>query len=45
MCLACEEAEMQYRWQLVERIARGEMPSGLTADDLTIMGLPQPGEI
>jgi hypothetical protein len=45
MCLACEEADMQYRWQLVEQIARGEMPPGLTADDLTAMGLPQPGEI
>ena len=45
MCLACEEAEMHYRWQLVEQIARGEMPAGLTAEDLANMGLPQPGEI
>ena len=26
-------------------IARGEMPEGLTAQDLTNMGLPLPGEI
>ncbi len=34
MCLACEEAEMHYRWRLVEQIAKGEMPDGLTAEDL-----------
>jgi hypothetical protein len=45
MCFACEEADMSYRWLLVEQIAKGEMPSGLTAQDLTDMGLPQPGEI
>ena len=45
MCLACEEAEMYYRWQLIEQIAKGEMPAGLTAEDLADMGLPQPGEI
>jgi hypothetical protein len=45
MCLACEEEQMFYRWRLVEQIAKGEMPEGLTADDLTLMGLPQPGEI
>ena len=45
MCMACEEADMYYRWQLVEQIAKGVMPEGLTADDLTRLGLPQPGEI
>jgi hypothetical protein len=45
MCLACEDADMYYRWQLIEQIAKGEMPPGLTAEDLTNMGLPQPGEI
>ena len=45
MCMACEEADMAYRWQLVEHIAKGEMPPGLTAQDLDHMGLPQPGEI
>ncbi len=29
MCMACEEAELYYRWQLLERIAKGEMPDGL----------------
>ena len=28
MCMACEEADMYYRWQLVEQIAKGEMPPG-----------------
>ncbi len=45
MCFACEEADMSYRWLLVEQIAKGEMPPGLTAQDLAEMGLPQPGEI
>jgi hypothetical protein len=45
MCLACEDAEMFFRWQLIEQIAKGEMPQGLTAEDLSRMGLPQPGEI
>ena len=34
MCMACEEADMHYRLQLVEQIAKGEMPAGLTAEDL-----------
>jgi hypothetical protein len=45
MCLACEEADYSFRLQLIEEIARGTMPAGLTAEDLTNMGLPQPGEI
>jgi len=45
MCLACEEQQYFYRLQLIDQIARGEMPEGLTAEDLTNMGLPQPGEI
>ena len=45
MCLACEEADNFFRLQLIDQIARGEMPEGLTAVDLTNMGLPQPGEI
>jgi hypothetical protein len=45
MCMACEEADMAYRWQLVEHIAKGEMPPGLTAQDLADLGLPQPAEI
>ncbi|HEY1364734.1 MAG TPA: hypothetical protein VGF60_20995 [Xanthobacteraceae bacterium] len=45
MCLACEGAENFLRFQLMEQIARGEMPEGFTPEDLTNMGLPQPGEI
>jgi hypothetical protein len=45
MCMACEEAEMFYRWQLLERIAKGEMPQGMTEDDLRAMEMPLPGEI
>jgi hypothetical protein len=45
MCLACEEAEDFFRLQLIDQIARGQMPEGMTAADLTNMGLPQPGEI
>jgi hypothetical protein len=45
MCMACEEAELYYRWQMLERIAKGEMPDGFTEDDLRAMQLPLPGEI
>ena len=45
MCLACEEGENFFRLQLIDQIARGEMPAGFTAADLATMGLPQPGEI
>jgi hypothetical protein len=45
MCMACEEGDNFFRLLLVDQIARGEMPEGLTAQDLTNMGLPQPGEI
>lgn len=45
MCLACEEADMYYRWQLIQQIAKGEMPEGHSEDDLRAMGLPLPGEI
>jgi hypothetical protein len=30
MCLACEDADMYYRWQLIQQIAKGEMPDGHT---------------
>jgi hypothetical protein len=45
MCLACEESEMYYRWQLLQQIAKGEMPVGVTEDDLRAMELPLPGEV
>jgi hypothetical protein len=45
MCLACEEAEMFYRFQLLRQIADGKMPEGLTEDELRAMDLPLPGEV
>jgi hypothetical protein len=45
MCLACEEADMYYRWQLIQQIAKGELPEGHSEEDLRLMGLPLPGEI
>ncbi len=45
MCLACEEADMYYKWQLLQQIAKGEMPDGHTEDDLRALGLPLPDEI
>ncbi len=45
MCMACEEAEMIYRWRLLEQIAKGEMPAGMTEADLRAMEMPVPGEI
>ena len=44
MCLACEEADMYHRWQLLQQIAKGEMPDGVSEDELRAMGLPLPGE-
>jgi hypothetical protein len=43
--MACEEAEMYYRWQMLEQIAKGVMPEGMTEDDLRAMEMPLPGEI
>ncbi len=45
MCMACEEGDLYFRWQLVEQIARGELPAGHTEEDLRAMGLPLPGEL
>ena len=45
MCMACEEADLYYRWQMLETIARGKMPEGMTEDDLRAMEMPLPGEI
>ena len=45
MCMACEEADLYYRWQMLETIAKGKMPEGLTEDDLRAMEMPLPGEI
>jgi hypothetical protein len=43
--MACEEADMYYRWQMLEQIAKGEMPAGMTEADLRAMDMPVPGEI
>jgi hypothetical protein len=45
MCLACEEAEFFYRFELLKQIADGKMPEGLTEADLRAMDLPLPSEI
>jgi len=45
MCLACEEADLYYKWELLQQIAKGEMPAGHSEDDLRALGLPLPGEI
>jgi hypothetical protein len=45
MCWACQEAERERIWGLVDIISTGQMPAGYTAEDLREMGLPQPGEL
>jgi hypothetical protein len=42
MCLACEEQEYFFRVWCAGFLARGEMPPGVTAEDLQALGLPQP---
>ena len=42
MCLACEEQEYFFRVWCVDFLARGEMPPGVTTEDLEAMGLPPP---
>jgi hypothetical protein len=42
MCLACEEQEYFFRIWCVGFLARGEMPPGVSAEDLEALGLPQP---
>ena len=42
MCLACEEQEFFFRAWCADFLARGEMPPGVTAEDLEALGLPQP---
>jgi hypothetical protein len=43
--MACEEAQMYHRWNLLEQIAKGEMPEGMTEEDLRAMEMPVPGEV
>jgi hypothetical protein len=45
MCLACEEQEYFFRVWCASFLARGEMPPGVTAEDLQALGLPQPKEV
>jgi hypothetical protein len=42
MCLACEEQEYFFRLWCVDFLARGEMPPGVTMEDLEALGLPPP---
>ena len=42
MCLACEEQEYFFRMWCADFLARGEMPPGVTVEDLDAMGLPRP---
>jgi hypothetical protein len=42
MCLACEQQEYFFRVWCVGFLARGEMPPGVTAEDLEALGLPPP---
>jgi hypothetical protein len=42
MCLACEEQEYFFRLWCVDFLAKGEMPPGVTAEDLDALGLPPP---
>ena len=45
MCLACEQGELEQRWEMINVISTGALPDGHTMDDLRAMGLPLPGEI
>ena len=42
MCLACEQQEYFFRVWCADFLARGEMPPGVTLDDLQALGLPPP---
>jgi hypothetical protein len=42
MCLACEEDAYFFRLWCADFLARGEMPPGVTQEDLQAMGLALP---
>jgi len=42
MCLACEQQEYFFRLWCADFLARGEIPPGLTVEDLQALGLPLP---
>jgi hypothetical protein len=45
MCLACEQGDLERRWEMIDIISHGRMPEGHTADELRAIGLPLPGEL
>ena len=45
MCLACEQGDLESRWEMIEIISHVRLPEGHTAEDLRAMGLPVPGEL
>jgi hypothetical protein len=45
MCLACEQADLERRWEMIETISHGRLPDGFDEDELRAMGLPLPGEL
>ncbi|TMJ29683.1 MAG: hypothetical protein E6G96_09915 [Alphaproteobacteria bacterium] len=42
MCFACEEQGYFFRLWCADFIARGEIPPGMTAEDLAALGLSLP---
>jgi hypothetical protein len=42
MCLACEQQEYSFRLWCADFLAHGEIPPGLTLEDLQALGLPLP---
>ena len=42
MCLACEQQEYFFRLWCADFVAKGEMPPGVTVEDLEALGLPPP---
>jgi hypothetical protein len=42
MCLACEQQGYFFRMWCADFTARGEMPPGVTAEDLEALDLPLP---
>ena len=45
MCLACEQGDIEQRWEMIEIISHGRLPDGHSVSDLRAMGLPVPGEL
>ena len=45
MCFACEQGDLESRWEMIEIISHGRLPEGHTAENLRAMGLPVPGEL